>query len=123
MIDSSYEGILWLEVAAKNLQKTIIMRMAVCYLPPGCSSRHVNAAEFLAEKRYEKRYLEAQGALRCKLKTYYVTQRKKLSKYVQRAKRIHWHKMQDELVSLNDRNKPEFWKKIGRMGARNQKSA
>ena len=29
--------------------------------------------------------------------------------------------MQDELVSLNDRNKHEFWKKIGRMGARNQK--
>ena len=47
VIDSSYEGILWLEVAAKNLPNTILMRMAVCFLPPGCSSRHVNAAEFL----------------------------------------------------------------------------
>ena len=69
----------------------------------------------------EKRYLKAQGALRCKLKTYYVRQPKKFSKYVQRAKRIIWHKIQDELVSLNERNKPEFWKKTGRMGARNQK--
>ena len=51
-----------------------------------------------------------------------MTIRRRLSKCVQRAKRIQWHQMQNELLFKHKRSPNEFWKEIGRLGARKNTS-
>ncbi len=41
---------------------------------------------------------------------------KTLDRAVQRAKRVHWCKMQNDILALHGNNSKEFWKFIGRIG-------
>ena len=47
---------------------------------------------------------------------------RRFSKCVQRAKRVHWHEMQNQLLFKHKRSPNAFWKEIGRLGARNNTS-
>ena len=70
-------------------------------------------------------YIETRIALsniRNTLRQRYVTIRRRFSKCVQRAKRVHWHEMQNQLLFKHKRSPNAFWKEIGRLGARNNTS-
>ena len=60
----------------------------------------------------EKAYLAAPPHHRHQLRHIYVASRKTFSKKLQRAKRIHWHKSQAELLNMCTRNSTQFWKRI-----------
>ena len=51
------------------------------------------------------------------LKHEYVLLRKHFGKEVQRCKRLHWYKTQNELLAdVNCSNQEKFWKNIGKVG-------
>ena len=52
-------------------------------------------------------------------KVNFIQKRKEFDRHVQRAKRIHWFKMQTDLLEDLDNDPKEFWKTIGKVGISN----
>ncbi len=48
---------------------------------------------------------------------------KTLDRAVQRAKMVHWRKMQNDILALHGNNSKEFWKFIGRIGVGSERNS
>ncbi len=51
-----------------------------------------------------------------RLKSIKCDKQKTLDKVVQKAKRSHWQKTQEEILALQQENSKEFWKYVGNIG-------
>ncbi len=64
----------------------------------------------------DREWLCAHGGSKRRLKATSSVSMKTLDRAVQRAKRAHWCKMQNDILALHSYNRNEFWKFIGRIG-------
>ena len=71
----------------------------------------------------DKKWSKANGAAKQRLKVERTTARKMLDRTIQRAKRSHWRKTQDEILQLHTSDKREFWKCIGRTGIHTERKS
>ena len=67
-------------------------------------------------RKADREWSKSKGDQRRRLKADKCAKQKLLDRAVQRAKRAHWRKMQDEILALQNDNSKEFWKYIGRIG-------
>ena len=63
-------------------------------------------------RQAEQSYLRAQGGQRRILRARYIKRHRLFSKQLQREKRIHWRKTQDELLQSVHDSQHTFWQKI-----------
>lgn len=69
----------------------------------------------------EKNWVKEKGHRKPHLKSIFVTERKMFDKMVQQHKRLYWQKLQNDLISDAENNRPEFWRNIGRLGIRDNR--
>ena len=65
----------------------------------------------------EKLWLRSQcQSDRSKYKSNYINIRKNFDKEVQKAKRLHWHSLQKDLLDECNVDQTKFWKSFGKIG-------
>ena len=72
-------------------------------------------------RKADKDWARAKGEQRRKLKSEKCVRQRNLDRAVQRAKREHWRKMQEEILALQDDSGKEFWKYVGKIGVSNDR--
>lgn len=64
----------------------------------------------------DKEWAKAKGAHKQRLRVSRNAKRKQLDRDIQKAKRVHWRQMQQNILDLEKENQKEFWKYVGNIG-------
>jgi hypothetical protein len=70
----------------------------------------------------ERKWTKATSQVRKRLKTDFIQTRKVFDQNVQKRKRQYWRKQQEELITIQQQDTREFWKRIGRIGVGSERT-